>query len=53
MKIKIALFLLNTAFAITIQIQNCYGKPAFNKKRALSTSKIDLELGNKLVKCYI
>jgi hypothetical protein len=28
-------------------------KGAFNKKRALFTSKIDLELRNKLVKCYI
>jgi hypothetical protein len=28
-------------------------KAAFNKKRALFTSKIDLELRKKLVKCYI
>jgi hypothetical protein len=28
-------------------------KPAFNKKRALFTSKMDLKLRNKLVKCYI
>jgi hypothetical protein len=28
-------------------------KAAFNKKRALSTSKMDLELRKKLVKCYI
>jgi hypothetical protein len=29
------------------------GKAAFNKKRALFTSKMDLELRKKLVKCYI
>jgi hypothetical protein len=28
-------------------------KAAFNKKRPLFTRKMDLELGNKLVKCYI
>jgi hypothetical protein len=28
-------------------------KAAFNKKRALFTSKLDLELRNKLVKCYV
>jgi len=28
-------------------------KAAFNKKRALFTSTLDLELTNKLVKCYI
>jgi len=28
-------------------------KAAFNKKRALFTSTLDLELGKKLVKCYI
>jgi hypothetical protein len=28
-------------------------KAAFNKKRALFSSKMDLELRNKLVKCYI
>jgi hypothetical protein len=28
-------------------------KVAFNKKRAVFTSKIDLELRKKLVKCYI
>jgi hypothetical protein len=28
-------------------------KAAFNKKRALFTSKMDLELKKKLVKCYI
>jgi hypothetical protein len=28
-------------------------KAAFNKKRALFTSKMDLELSKKLVKCYI
>jgi hypothetical protein len=29
------------------------GKAAFNKKRALFTSKMELELRKKLVKCYI
>jgi hypothetical protein len=28
-------------------------KPAFNKKRNLYTSTLDLELRKKLVKCYI
>jgi hypothetical protein len=28
-------------------------KAAFNKKRALCASKVDLELRKKLVKCYI
>jgi hypothetical protein len=28
-------------------------KAAFNKKRALFTGKIDLELRKKLVKCYM
>jgi hypothetical protein len=28
-------------------------KAAFNKKRAVFTSKMDLELRKKLVKCYI
>jgi hypothetical protein len=28
-------------------------KAAFNKKRALFTSKMDIELRKKLVKCYI
>jgi hypothetical protein len=28
-------------------------KAAFNKKRALFTSTLDLELSKKLVKCYI
>jgi hypothetical protein len=28
-------------------------KAAFNKKRALFTGKMDLELRKKLVKCYI
>jgi len=28
-------------------------KDAFNKKRALFTSIMDLKLGKKLVKCYI
>jgi hypothetical protein len=28
-------------------------KAAFNKKKTLLTSKLDLELRKKLVKCYI
>jgi hypothetical protein len=28
-------------------------KAAFNKKRTLFTSTLDLELGKKLVKCYV
>jgi len=28
-------------------------KTAFNKKRALFTSTLDLEMSKKLVKCYI
>jgi len=28
-------------------------KPAFNKKKALFTSKVELNLRQKLVKCYI
>jgi hypothetical protein len=28
-------------------------KAAFNKKRALFTSKMDLELRKKLIKCYV
>ena len=28
-------------------------KAAFNKKKTLFTSKLDLNLRNKLVKCYI
>jgi hypothetical protein len=28
-------------------------KPAYNKKRALFTSKMDLDYGKELVKCYI
>jgi hypothetical protein len=28
-------------------------KATFNKKRALFTSKMDLELRKKLVKCYV
>jgi len=28
-------------------------KTAFNKKKTLFTSKLDLNLGKKLVKCYI
>jgi hypothetical protein len=31
----------------------CKEKTAFNKKRALFTSKTELELGKKLLKCYV
>jgi hypothetical protein len=32
---------------------NCHAKAAFNKKKNLFTSKLDLNLRNKLVNCYI
>ena len=34
-------------------MQNCYGKAAFNKKRALFTGTLDLQLRKKPVKRYI
>jgi hypothetical protein len=39
----------------TCEIKSTIGmeKAAFNKRRALFINKIDLELRNKLVKCYI
>jgi hypothetical protein len=33
------------------QTQDCHGKRAFNKKKALFTSKVDFKLRQKLVKC--
>jgi hypothetical protein len=36
-----------------IKSRNAMAKAAFNKKRALFTSEMDLELRKKLVKCYI
>jgi hypothetical protein len=39
--------------ACEIKSRIAMAKAAFNKKRALFTSKMDLELRNKLVKCYI
>jgi len=36
-----------------IKSRNAMAKAAFNKKRALFTSTLDLELRKKLVKCYI
>jgi hypothetical protein len=36
-----------------IKSRTVMAKAAFNKKRALFTSKMDLELRKKLVKCYI
>jgi hypothetical protein len=39
--------------ACEIKSRIAMAKDAFNKNRALSTSKIDLELREKLVKVYI
>jgi hypothetical protein len=36
-----------------IKCKNAMAKAAFKKKRALFTSKLDLELRKKVVKCYI
>jgi hypothetical protein len=36
-----------------IKSRTAVAKATFNKKRALFTSKMDLELKKKLVKCYI
>ena len=36
-----------------IKFRVAIAKAAFNKKRALFTSTLDLELRKKLVKCYI
>ena len=36
-----------------IKCRIAMGKAAFNKKRALFTSTLDLELRKKLVKCYV
>jgi hypothetical protein len=39
--------------ACEIKSRIAMAKAAFNKKRALFTDKMDLELRKKLVKCYI
>jgi hypothetical protein len=39
--------------ACEIKCRIAMAKAAFNKKRALFTSTLDLELRKKLVKCYI
>jgi hypothetical protein len=39
--------------ACGILITDCHGKTAFKNKKTLFTSKLDLNLRNKLVKCYI
>jgi hypothetical protein len=36
-----------------IKARIAIAKPTFNKKKTLFTSKLDLELRKKLVKCYI
>jgi hypothetical protein len=38
---------------ITLSIQLAMAKAAFNKKRTLFTSTLDLELRKKLVNCYV
>jgi hypothetical protein len=47
--------MLTNAGRLTCEIKCriAMAKAAFNKKRALFTSKMDLELRKKLVKCYI
>jgi hypothetical protein len=40
-------------YTCEIKSKIAMAKAAFNKKRALFTSKTDLELRKKLVKCYI
>ena len=39
--------------ACEIKSRNTMAKAAFNKKRVLCTSTLDLKLRKKLVKCYI
>jgi hypothetical protein len=34
-------------------MQDSHGKTAFSKKKSLFTSKLDLNIRKKLVKCYI
>jgi hypothetical protein len=36
-----------------IKSKNAIAKEAFNRKKTLFTSKLDLNLRKKLVKCYI
>jgi hypothetical protein len=40
-------------FTCEIKSRTAMAKATFNKKRALFTSKMDLELRKKLAKCYI
>jgi hypothetical protein len=35
------------------QDENCYSKEAFNTKMSLLTSKLNIELKQKLVRCYV
>ena len=36
-----------------IKYKICMAKAAFNRKKTLFTSKLDLNLSKKLLKCYI
>jgi hypothetical protein len=40
-------------FTCEIKSRIAMARAAFNKKRALFTTKMDLELRKKLVKCYV
>jgi hypothetical protein len=40
-------------YTCEIKSRNAMAKAAFNKKRALFTSTLELELRKKLMKCYI
>jgi hypothetical protein len=42
-----------TGDILEIKSKNAMAKAEFNKKKTLFTSKLDLKLRNKLVKCYI
>jgi hypothetical protein len=44
--------ILKISAVVKIQLKHSI-KVAFNKKKTLSTSKLDLNLRKKLVKCYI
>jgi len=43
----------DSTYFLNNRSRNAMTKAAFNKKRALLTSTLDLELRKKLVKCYI
>jgi hypothetical protein len=49
------MFILTNDGRCTCEIKSriAMAKAAFNKKRALFTSTLDLNMRNKLVKCYI